>query len=86
MGRLSAEGHDYGESKTPKLTWASASMRLDLRLALAKRFGVSFGADGWVPLARPVLDVRDERGQILSETELPPAGVALGLGLDFEVF
>jgi hypothetical protein len=85
LGRLTADGHDYGESKSPRLLWGSADLRLDLRLAVSKNGGISLGLDGWVPVARPTLDVRDTRGQISSEARLPAAGAALGLGVDFEV-
>jgi hypothetical protein len=86
LGRLVAQGHDYFESRALNLLWATAAARLDLRLALARSIGASLALDGWVPLSRPILDVRATDGGILSEQRLPAAGASLSMGADVRIW
>jgi hypothetical protein len=86
LGSLAARGRDYSETRAPKLLWATAAARLDLRLALARSVGASLALDGWVPLSRPILDVRASDGGILSEQRLPAAGASLSMGADVRIW
>jgi hypothetical protein len=86
FGSLAAQGRDYSEARAPNLLWATAAARLDLRLALGRSVGASLALDGWVPLSRPILDVRASDGGILSERRLPAAGASLSMGADVRIW
>lgn len=80
-GRWSARGRGFGVNHAAALPWVAATGGLELRVPLADGLGLSTRLDGYVPVVRPVLEERDERGTPLAATEPPPAGVRASVGV-----
>ena len=79
-GRWIAAGSGYDVNQSSSLPWMAAVARAEGRLRVGEGIHVVFAVDGYVPLLRPVLDVRGRDGKVVASDEAPAAGFGVAVG------
>lgn len=80
-GRWSASGDGFEQDRRTALPWAALVAELGASVPLAEPVALSAAVQGYIPFVRPVLEERNPRGEVLSTSEAPPAGLGVSLGL-----
>src|SRR5690606_22556785 len=78
-GSALAQGRGFRDDLRTTLPWLAVAVGGDIRVALSRRVGLSFGLDGLVSLVRPVFLVREEH-EVRQLRELPRLGAPAGVG------
>ncbi len=82
-GAVFAQGVGYAPSYTPTLPWGALAVRMDVRVPFTPRWGVVFGVDWLVALARLRFDVGAPGGGTYATARGAWAGLGASMGVDF---
>ncbi|MEM6295543.1 MAG: hypothetical protein AAGA54_29990, partial [Myxococcota bacterium] len=80
-GGALATGTSFEQSETSRLPWLATRFGVDLRIEIAPRLELEFGAEGLVHLLQPAFDFLDEDGTRRVGREFPWLGGWLTAGL-----
>ena len=80
-GAAFGTGQGFIDDRTSRVPWFGVTFGGHLRVRVAKRVELSFGADGVVHAVRPAFDFIDRNGVRRAVQEFPQIGVLVGGGL-----
>jgi hypothetical protein len=76
-----ARGRDFTANRSPAVPWSAALAGGEAEVRLATRVGLRAHASMVAPFVRPSFVVRDEAGNVVDSSDVPPIGAWIGLGL-----
>ena len=76
-----ARGRDFTANRSPAVPWSAALAGGEAEVKLAARVGLRAHASMVAPFVRPSFVVRDEAGNVVDSSDVPPIGAWIGLGL-----